>query len=282
MKRTSLTPDAATAVMLSGSATSADSPMSAAVKAMASETIAATEHQTVELIERFKAYSRAGNAAKALIGINLLALRTYYLGSPSPKGGRPKKTSDNLTFSWDSYLADKFGITRETASVWIKIGQIVQAETVSKNLDLRAVCEKLPWDWTAEEAARFDQASREAIGNRTQRELFQTDFLSSLGYVNKQDTHGTNNPLGKNGSDKKKPAKSPKQLLAESQEAARKILFGTAQVGRVDNGSPAMFMLQMLNTEGRELEALPQKEMRDFYELTLKPFSTLIRKLAGL
>lgn len=268
--------------MLSGPEASPNSPLAATAEASGLLDLKTAQDGLAHWAGQVKLYSRASLAAMAMAGLHLRALRTIYFGERSPKGGRPKKPDTVSGFpTWESLLADVAGVTERTAQRWMKVADGIEAIAEREGSDVITICQKLPWEWTPEEAERIGSTAQELTENRTLKEFIQTDFLSSLGYVNKQDVHGTNNPTGKNGSDKKKPAKSPKQLLAESQEAARKILFGTALIGRADNGSPAMFMLQMLRTEGRELEALPQKEMRDFYELTLKPFSSLIRKLAG-
>lgn len=224
-----------------------------------------------------KNYARAGTAAKALCGIRLRALREHYFGPRTV--GRPKKSEAGTT--WDNLLADRLGITRQAAENWMKMADAVETLADHEGLDLRSTCEKLPWDWTPEESALIDATVHKLTEDKTQRQLLQADFLADLGYEAPEKTNSSNNPLGRNGG-KKKPASSPAALLKERQAAARLMFLGTEKPGRVEKGSVAMFMEHFINNAGEELEALPQAELRDLYENTVKPFVAAFRKLAGL
>lgn len=259
--------------LLPGSDNTALSPLQ--VSALAAVDTAWSD--AARLAGLIKNYARAGTAAKALCGIRLRALRHHYFGARTV--GRPKK--NDQTESWGNLLADRLGITYQTAENWMKMADAVEAIAERQNLDLRTTCEKLPWDWTPEEAAMIDATVHALCEDKTQRQLLQADFLSDLGFQAPEKPNSSNNPFGKNGG-KKKPASTPAALRAERQAAARLIFLGTEKAGRVEKGSVAMFMTNFVNTDGIELEALPQAELRDLYEHTVKPFAAAFRKLAGL
>ena len=261
--------------LLPGADNAALSPLQASALAA----VEAAWTDAARLAGLVKNYARAGTAAKALCGLRLRALREHYCGPRSAKGGRPKKSEADGT--WTSLLADRLGVDEATAWRWIKMADSVEALAEHQNLDLRTTCEKLPWDWTPEEAAMIDATVHALCEDKTQRQLLQADFLSDLGYESPEKPNSSNNPFGKNGG-KKKPASSPAALRAERQAAVRLIFLGTEKAGRVEKGSVAMFMTNFVNTDGIELEALPQAELRDLYEHTVKPFAAAFRKLAGL
>jgi hypothetical protein len=214
--------------------------------------------------------------------MSLRALRVHYFGPRSSKGGRPKKMPNDSGFSsWDSLLADRVGISERVAENWMKMADAIEQLAEHQGLDLRTTCEKLPWDWTPEESALIDATVHKLCEDKSQRELLQADFLSDLGYEAPEKANSSNNPLGKNGG-KKKPASTPAALLKERQEAARLIFLGTDKAGRAEKGSVALFMETFIGNKGADLEALPQGELRDLYEHTVKPFAAAFRKLAGL
>ncbi len=255
------------AALITGNPSTALSPIEVAA-------ITATDtawEDAARLAGLIKNYARAGTAAKALCGIRLRALREHY----APKGGRPKKSD---TGTWESLLADKLGITRQTALVWIQMADAVEAIADAQGLDLRTTCEKLPWDWSTEESAMIDATVTKLCEDRTQRQLLQADFLSDLGYREPDRPNSSNNPLGKNGG-KKAPAANPGALLKQRQIAARILLYGTEAPGKVALGSHARFLIDMVNNNGLELEALPKAELQNYYDHDLKPFVDLIRKL---
>lgn len=226
-----------------------------------------------------KNYSRATTAAKTLCGIRLRAIREFYFGPRDPKGGRPKKTRNVSGFeNWSSLLVEKVGVEERTAENWMKMADAVEALAEAKGLDLQSICEKLPWDWTPEETAALDATVHKLTEDKTQRQLLQSDFLAGLGYEAPEKSAGGN----ATHTSKKKPAANPKALLRERQEAARLIFLGTAVAGRVEKGSVAMFMEHFTNTKGSEMEALPEAELRDLYEHTVKPFAAAFRKISGL
>ena len=228
-----------------------------------------------------KDYSRATTAAKTLCGIRLRAIREFHFGPRDPKGGRPKENPTRVGFgTWGVMLDEQLGgVDERTAERWMKMADAVEALAEAKGLDLQSICEKLPWDWTPEEAAALDATVHKLTEDKTQRQLLQSDFLASLGYEAPGKEKGTA-PAAAAG--KKKPASSAKELLRERQEAARLLFLGTAVAGRVEKGSVAMFMEHFTNTGGSEMEALPEAELRDLYEHTVKPFAAAFRKLSGL
>lgn len=233
------------------------------------------------LVGLIKDYARAGTAAKALCGLRLRALQEHYFGPPNPQGGRPRKIANDSGFSsWASLLADKVGITCQTASVWMRLAKAVEAIASSEKLDLRTVCEKLPWDWSEQETALIEDTFAQLCEDKTQRQLLQSDFLANLGYEAPEKINSSNNPHGHNGS--RKLAANPQELLAERQAAARIVFLGTEVRGRVAKGSVAMFMENFIATAGSDLEPLSQAELRDLYEHTVKPFAAAFRKLASL
>lgn len=264
------------ASMLDGSPNTALSPVQ--VSALAA--VQTAWDDASRLAGLVKNYARAGTAAKALCGLRLRALREHYYGPRNASGGRPKK-NDQANTTWAGLLTERLGITDDTATNWIKMAHAVESLADREGLDLRTVCEKLPWDWTAEETALVDSTVRTLTEDKTQRQLLQADFLTDLGYHEPERPNGSNNPTGKNGG-KKQPPATPAALLKERQDAARIIFLGTDKPGRIDKGSHAMFMENFINTKGADLEALPQGELRDLYEQTVKPFAAAFRKLAGL
>ncbi len=232
------------------------------------------------LADLAKNYTRAGNAAKALCGLTLSHLREHYFGPRSSSGGRPKKgANDSGSTTWNSLLADRIGITDDTATNWMKMADGVQALATAQGLDLQATCAKLPWDWTPDEIVALDNTFSELCKDKTQRQLMQADFLDGLGFENKQDKHGTNNPGGKNGG-KKKPPISPKALLAERQRLARLDFYGTESPGKVKPGSVVWMMEQFIqNPTDHNLSTLPKPELIDLLENTLTPFIKALRNL---
>lgn len=233
------------------------------------------------LADLAKNYTRAGNASKALCGLTLSHLREHYFGPRDSKGGRPKtKANDSGHATWASLLAERLEITDDTATNWMKMAEGVKALAAAQGLDLQATCAKLPWDWTPEETAALDNTFSELCKDKTQRQLMQADFLEGLGFENKQEKHGTNNPGGKNGG-KKKPALSPKALLAERQRLARLDFYGTESPGKVKPGAVVWMIEQFLaNPTEHNLSTLPKPELVDLLENTLLPFTKALRTLA--
>lgn len=265
-------------VLLSGPPANSLSP----IETNALLAVQSTEAETQRLVGLVKDFSRGATAAKTMAGINLRHIRTYYFGPRNPNGGRVKKPETVSGYpTWVAYLDDMFGISDETANNWMKLADAVEALAESKGLDLQSICQKLPWDWTPEETAAIDTTVRALTQDKTQRQLLQADFLSSLGYEEPERQNGSNNPAGNNGG-KKKPAASIQESVRLRQEAARLILFGTVKPGFAERGSIALFMENFIKTEGAEVAALPKQELRDLYEHTIKDFVTTFRKLADL
>ncbi len=262
-----------TAVMLSGPQATGLSPF----QTYALEFMETGWGEARRLADLAKNYSRASTAAKALCGIKLRALRTYYFGTRNPNGGRPKKAATDEV-SWESMLASKCGIPSNTAKTWMTMADVVQGMAEGENLGLRDTLEKLPWDWTPAESAAVDAAVQRLTADRTQRELLQSDFLSDLGYTAPERLNASNNPLGKNGG-KKKVILNPAELLKQRQEMARLALFRCDKPGRTEPGSVAHGMVMILKNAGKDIEALPKSEMKYFYEHSLKPFNELIRSI---
>lgn len=220
-----------------------------------------------------KNYARAGTAAKALCGLRLRALREHYFGPRTV--GRPKASANDTT--WDNLLADRLGITRPTARVWMDLASAVEQLAVREGLDLRATCEKLPWDWTPEESALIEATVNKLTEDKTQRQLLQADFLSDLGYLEPTKPNGSNNPSGVNGG-KKKPATSPQQRVENLRTLARTALFGhDSKDHRPQPGSPAFWLNALVEKQGRvgdaahPAAALTKQERKEIYELLLKP-----------
>lgn len=223
--------------------------------------------------------ARAGTSAKAVCGIILRALREHYFGPRNAKGGRPRQRAIHGEFgSWNEMLLERVGISDDTATNWMRIADAVERIAEHTGMDIRAICEKLPWDWTPEESAMVESIVYALCEDRTQREILQNDFLSDLGYAPACKPNSSNNPFGKNGGKKKQV--SATDLLRERQEAARILFCGTARAGRVGNGSVAMFFTNCVNNGGKDLESLPQAELRNLYENIVKPFADAFRKLA--
>jgi hypothetical protein len=230
-----------------------------------------------------KLYSRASIAAMAMAGLTLRALREFHFGPRNPNGGRPRKRENTSGMeSWTSMLADVAGITEATAKRWMLIADAVEAKANAEGGDVITICQKLPWEWTPEEAEHIGNTVQSICQDKTQRDLLQqSDFLSSLGYEPPEKPNSSNNPFGKNGG-KKKLASSPAALLKERQIAARLIFLGTEKPGRVEKGSVAMFLTNFVNNDGADLEPLPIAELRDLYEHTVKPFAATFRNLANI
>lgn len=221
-----------------------------------------------------KNYARAGTAAKALCGLRLRALREHYFGPRMV--GRPKKSGMDTT--WDGLLADRLGITRQAAENWMKMADAVEQLADRQGLDLRATCEKLPWDWTPEEAAAIEATVNRLTEDKTQRQLLQADFLSDLGYSEPERANASNNPTGKNGGSKQIPV-SPQQRVENLRTLARTALFGhDSKEHRPQPGSPAFWMNSVVDKQGRvgdashPAAALTKQERKEIYELLIKPF----------
>ena len=260
-----------TAVMLSGPQATGLSPF----QSNELEVLETGWGDARRLADLAKNYSRASTAAKALCGIKLRALRTYYFGPRNPRGGRPKKAA-NHDVSWENLVVNKCGIPKKTAETWLKLADVVQGMAEGENLGMRDTLEKLPWDWTPEESAAVDAAVQRLTEDKTQRELLQSDFLSDLGYTAPERINNSNNPLGNNGG-KRTVILNPAEMLKQRQEVARLALFRCDKPGRTEPGSVAHGMIRLLANSGKDIEALPKNEMKYFYEHTLKPFAELIR-----
>jgi hypothetical protein len=260
------------------------SESSVSLSPFASAALAAVESGWAEarrLADLAKNYARASTAAKALCGLKLRAIREYYYGPRDPRGGRPKmlRTAPGGA-TWESLLADKVGITDDTATNWMKMAAAVESLADQAGLDLRATCEKLPWDWTPEESALVDATVRRLTEDKTQRDLLQSDFLLDLGYSPPPRLNNSPNQLGLNGSDKPKPILSPEESIRVAREAARVELYGTIREGHVDRRSHAHWMI-LLHDNPELIEALPPREIRAFQEQILQPFSAMIKDLAN-
>lgn len=265
-------------VLLSGPPANSLSPLETAALA----TIEDAWDETRRLSDLIKNYSRATTAAKTLCGLRLRTIREFYFGPRNPNGGRPKKTSAAGGYStWASMLADKAGISETTGAVSMQMADAVEAIALAEGTDIQSICQKLPHDWTPEDVSFLDATVLKLTQDKTQRQLLQADFLSSLGYEEPERQNGSNNPAGNNGG-KKKPAASIQESVRLRQEAARLILFGTVKPGFAERGSIALFMENFIKTEGAEVAALPKQELRDLYEHTIKDFVTTFRKLAEL
>lgn len=220
-----------------------------------------------------KNYARAGTAAKALCGLRLRALREHYFGPRTV--GRPKKS--NMDTTWDGMIADRLGITRQAAENWMKMADAVEQLADLQGLDLRATCEKLPWDWTPEESALIDATVHKLTEDKTQRQLLQADFLSDLGYLEPERTNASNNPLGRNGGKKQAPV-SPQQRIEDLRSLARTGLFGhDSKDHRPQPGSPAFWLNSLVAKQSfvgnlaHPAAALTKQERKEIYELLLKP-----------
>lgn len=267
---------ASSEVLLSGPEAGTQSPLQIA----AAEAIQKTTDEARRLADLVKSYGRAGTAAKTLCGIHMRHIREFYYGPRNPNGGRPKiKTPNVLEFStWKEFLADRIGITDETGTNWMKMADAVEALAEAKGLDLQSICQKLPWDWTPEESAAIDATVHKLTQDKTQRELLQADFLSSLGYEPPERTNGSNNPTGNNGG-KKLPAATAQQKVEDLRMLARTALFGhDSKDHRPRHGSPAFYMNALVDADGKgELAkhpaaSLSKKERADIYDLLIKPF----------
>lgn len=235
---------------------------------------------TRRLADLIKNYSRATTAAKTLCGIRLRAIREHHFGPRVV--GRPKKSNGT---TWESMLADKLGITYQTADNWMKMADAVEALAESKGLDLQTICEKLPWDWTPEEQAAMDATVHKLCEDKTQRDLLQSDFLSSLGYAAPEKINGSNNPLGANGG-KKTPAANAQERLEGLRCLARTGLFGhDSKEHRPQPGSPAWWMNSLVEKQGQvaakshPMASLSKHERKEIYELLIKPFVDAYRAL---
>ena len=125
-------------------------------EASAIEAIETAWQDAARLAGLVKNYARAGTAAKALCGLRLRALREYYFGPRSAKGGRPMKTGHLAGFPWESMIESRLGIPTRTAKTWMRLADAVEKIAAQQGLDLRSTCEKLPWDWTPEEQAAIE------------------------------------------------------------------------------------------------------------------------------
>ena len=262
-----------------------DGPPNLSLSPKEASALAAVENAKTGLAHwaaQVKLYSRAGIAAMAMGGIHLRALREHFYGPRNPMGGRPRKRNTLPGCeSWKSMLADIAGITDQTATRWMKIADVVESMAAQEGGDVITICQKLPWEWTPEESEKLSNTITKLTEDKTQRELLQSDFLASLGYTAPERVNASNNPTGKNGG-KKKPAATPAALAKERQEAARMYLSGSPERGKIEHGSVRSRMNLLCASGGKEIEAMPQAEMRHFYEHTVKPFADLVRKLAGL
>lgn len=276
--------------LLDGTPNTALSPMEAGALAQ----VETGWQEARRLADLVKNYSRATTAAKTLCGIRLRALRVHYFGPRTGKAGRLKKIGNVSDFSsWSSMLADKVGVEERTANNWMQMADAVEALAEAKGLDLQGICEKLPWDWTPEEAAALDATVQKLTQDKTQRELLQSDFLSSLGYTAPERINSSPNQLGINGGKKKKPA-----TMAERIEG-RRILARTEIFGQdkrsedgthmAAEGSPAFWMAhftaQVLDCEtpgddtDTPFEALTSRERTMIFEGWIKPFLDAWKKL---
>jgi hypothetical protein len=262
-------------ILLSGPSAHSLSPIeTAAVLAVESATCEARR-----LADLVKDFGRAGTAAKTLCGIHLRHIRHFHFGPRNPNGGRPKLKTPNVSgFStWGEFLADRVGITDDTSTNWIKMADAVESLAESKGLDLQSMCQKLPWDWTPEESAAIDATVHKLTQDKTQRQLLQADFLSSLGYEAPEHS-GTNNPTGKNGG-KLKPAATAHEKIEGLRILARTSLFGhDSRDHRPKPGSPAFWMNSLVAAAGKvgpeahPAAALSKKERSEIYDLLIKPF----------
>lgn len=233
-----------------------------------------------------KLCSRATIAATTMAGLHLRALRVIYFGPRNANGGRPRRTPSSAKFpDWSSMLKDVAGIPDPTARRWMKIADAVEAIAEKEGSDVRSICQKLPWDWTPEESDIIEIAIEKLTAEKTQRELLQSDFLSSLGYVEPERINSSNNPLGRNGG-KITPAATPEARIEGQRTLARTTLFGhDTKEHRPKPGSPAFWMNSVvdLGLSGKlkesPLAALHRKELKDLHDLLFYPFMEQIKSL---
>lgn len=226
-----------------------------------------------------KLCSRATLAATAMAGLHLRALRVLYFGERNPNGGRPKKTPHAAEFpDWPSMLTDFAGISDDTAGRWMKVADAIEALAEKHGGDVISICRTAPWDWTPEESEALGNAVGLLTQDKTQRELLQSDFLSSLGYEAPEKTNGSNNPSRNNGG-RKAPAATPQAKVEANRLIARTALFGhDSKDHRPKPGSPAFWMNALIDADGKgELAkhpaaSLTKKERADIYDLLIKPF----------
>lgn len=256
------------------------------------DSIEAIWNDAAGLVVLAKNLARATTATKALCGLRLRFLREHYFGPRNPNGGRPKKTGKITGFSWGSLLAEKLGINEETAKVWMRLADAVELLAEREGISLRETCEKLPWNWTPEEAQLMESTVQKLTGDKTQRQLLQSmqqgDFLSDIGYVEPERINGSNNQLGINGG-KKQPAASAHERVEGLRCLARTSLFGhDTKDHRPKFGSPAYYMNALVDSDIKEelhkhpAASLIRKELADIYEVLVQPFTAAFRKLAGL
>lgn len=250
------------------------------VAAAALAAVASGWQEARRLADLAKNYARASTAAKALCGLKLRAIREYYFGPRDPRGGRPKmKVANPSGQTWDGMLADKAGVSPSTADVWMKMADAVETMADREGLGLRAMLEKLPWDWTPEESAMIEATVNRLTENQTQRQLLQADFLTDLGFIAPERLNGSNNPHGKNGSGQPREILSPEETIQVRREGARVEVYGTKQIGRMEPGSHGWWLVHTVQSQGEHLEALPAVELKAFYEDIVQPFAALIKSL---
>lgn len=234
-----------------------------------------------------KLFSRAGIAAMAMAGIHLRALREFYFGPRTV--GRPKRMEHSVPFpDWETMLADVAGITRPTGERWMKVADAVEAMAQAEGSDVISICQKLPWEWTHEENERLGKTVQRLTQDKTQRELLQSDFLSSLGYEAPERVNGSNNQHGANGGAVKKPASAHEKLEGLRCLARTEIFGHDSKDHRPKPGSPSFYMNRLvdLHLKGELSDhaaySLTKKELADIYDLLVKPFTVAFRELAGL
>lgn len=229
--------------------------------------------------QRTKCYTRGRTASMVMSGLYLRLLRVHFFGPRNPNGGRPKRSLivPGCT-TWEAMLAEDGMISDRVAKNWMKCSEAVEALAIKQNLDIRSICEKLPWDWTPEENSAVDQVVGVLTEDKTQRELLQSDFLSDLGYTEPARINSSNNPLGINGGKRKFPI-SPAEARKQREETARFRLTGSIEPGKIPAEGLIGRMFLIINDGGKMLDELPKQELQYTYDQYIMPFSALVRKI---
>lgn len=119
--------------------------------------------------------SCGGPAAETTIfGLRLRSIRNRLFGKRVFNGGRPIIRENSRQFpSWSKLLEEEIGVGEATAQNWMRLADAAETLAENEGLSLRNICDKLPWEWTPEEAIFLEATVQKLAEGKTQKQLLE-------------------------------------------------------------------------------------------------------------
>jgi hypothetical protein len=128
-----------------------------------------------------------------LYGIRLRALRIHFFGTRTKNRGRPIKSHGLGKFkTWEGMVMTLSGIGISCATHWMRLADAFERLAEREGISLREVFEKLPWDWSSEEAALVNDTVHKLCDGKTQIQLLKEGAPSgNYRSINQKSHHST-------------------------------------------------------------------------------------------